>query len=42
MAKVCRQKLAQEGKLPALEVGWHWRFHKDAVDSWLKQQPTVR
>ncbi|HEX9834075.1 MAG TPA: helix-turn-helix domain-containing protein [Mycobacterium sp.] len=35
-------KLAQEGKLPAQKVGRHWRFHKDAVDSWLKQQPVER
>lgn len=32
-------KLAQEGKLPAQKVGRHWRFHKEAVDAWLKQQP---
>lgn len=31
-------KLAQEGKLPAQKVGRHWRFHRDAVDAWLKNQ----
>ena len=35
-------KLAQEGKLPAQKVGRHWRFRRDAVDAWLKQQPTER
>jgi excisionase family DNA binding protein len=35
-------KLAQEGKLPAQKVGRHWRFHKEAVDEWLKQQPVNR
>jgi len=32
-------KLAQEGGLPGLKVGRRWRFHKDAVDEWLKQHP---
>ena len=32
-------KLAQEGKLPSQKVGRHWRFHKEAVEEWLKQQP---
>jgi len=31
-------KLAQEGKLPAQKVGRHWRFHREAVDAWLKNQ----
>jgi excisionase family DNA binding protein len=35
-------KLAQEGKLPSQKVGRHWRFHKEAVDEWLKQQPVKR
>jgi len=36
-------KLAQEGKLPAQKVGRHWRFHRDAVDEWLRQgnRPTT-
>lgn len=35
-------KLAQEGKLPSQKVGRHWRFHRDAVDTWLKNQPLNR
>ncbi|MBU0639851.1 MAG: helix-turn-helix domain-containing protein [Planctomycetes bacterium] len=31
-------KLAQEGKLPAQKVGRHWRFHREAVDAWLKNE----
>ncbi len=30
-------KLAQEGKVPGQKVGKHWRFHKDAIDDWLKR-----
>jgi excisionase family DNA binding protein len=29
-------KLAQEGRLPGQKVGRHWRFHREAVDDWLK------
>lgn len=35
-------KLIQEGKLPGQKVGKRWRFHKDAVDEWMKKQPTER
>ncbi|MDL1888316.1 helix-turn-helix domain-containing protein [Nitrospirales bacterium NOB] len=31
-------KLAQERRVPGQKVGRHWRFHKEAVDSWLKNQ----
>ena len=36
-------KLAQEGKLPAQKVGRHWRFHREAMDEWLRQgsRPTA-
>lgn len=32
-------KLAQEGKVPGQKVGKHWRFHREAIDSWLKVRP---
>lgn len=35
-------KLANDGRLPGQKVGRHWRFHKDAVDSWLNKQPAER
>ena len=31
-------KLAQEGKLPAIKVGKHWRFKKDALERWMEEQ----
>lgn len=34
-------KLAQEGKLPGKKVGRHWRFHRDAVDDWLRIEPAT-
>jgi len=33
-------KLVQDGRLPGRKVGKRWRFHKDAIDEWLKQHPT--
>lgn len=37
IAKSTLYKLAQEGKLPGQKVGRHWRFHRDAVDQWLRR-----
>lgn len=35
-------KLVREGSVPCQKVGKHWRFHKDAIDEWLKQQPRTK
>ena len=35
-------KLATDNKLPGQKIGKRWRFHKDAVDQWLKHQPQSR
>ena len=32
-------KLVRGGRLPGQKVGKRWRFHKDAIDEWLKQHP---
>jgi excisionase family DNA binding protein len=32
-------KLAQVGKVPGRKVGRQWRFHKDAIDRWLSENP---
>ena len=39
ISKSTLYKLAQEGSLPGVKVGRHWRFHRDAVDEWLKRNP---
>jgi len=42
--KICRStlyKFAQEDKLPAQKVGRHWRFHKEAINGWLKDERPV-
>lgn len=30
-------KLVREGSVPCQKVGKHWRFHKEAIDVWLRQ-----
>ena len=32
-------KLARGGKLHGQKVGKRWRFHREAIDAWLKQHP---
>ncbi|HAI12337.1 MAG TPA: DNA-binding protein [Phycisphaerales bacterium] len=32
-------KLVQDGRLPCQKVGKCWRFHREAIDGWLKQHP---
>jgi excisionase family DNA binding protein len=41
ISKSTLYKLAQEGALPGQKVGRHWRFHREAVDQWLRIKPTV-
>lgn len=35
-------KLAQDSEIPAQKVGKRWRFHKDAIDEWLRGHPEHR
>jgi excisionase family DNA binding protein len=37
ISKSSLYKLAQGGKVPGQKVGRHWRFHRDAIDQWLKE-----
>jgi excisionase family DNA binding protein len=39
ISKSTLYKLAQEGALPGQKIGRHWRFHRDAVDEWLRIKP---
>ncbi len=38
VAKSTLYKLAQEGKVPGQKVGKHWRFHREAIDDWLRAE----
>ncbi|MEO0514157.1 MAG: helix-turn-helix domain-containing protein [Planctomycetota bacterium] len=41
LSKSTLYKLCQAGKVPGQKVGKHWRFHRDSIDTWLKQtRPT--
>jgi len=39
ISKSTLYKLAVENKLPGTKIGKRWRFHKDAIDDWIKRQP---
>ena len=32
-------KLVRVGTVPCQKIGRHWRFHKEGIDEWLKQNP---
>jgi excisionase family DNA binding protein len=39
VSKSTLYKLVQRGDLPGRKIGKQWRFHKEAVDAWLKSRP---
>lgn len=36
ISKSTLYKLAQDDRLPGQKIGKRWRFHKDAIDAWMK------
>lgn len=36
--KITLYKLVRSGKIPASKVGRQWRFKRDRIDNWLRQQ----
>lgn len=41
LSKSTLYKLAQEGALPGQKVGRHWRFHREAIDQWLRNERPI-
>lgn len=39
ISKSTLYKLVQQGKFPGQKIGKQWRFHKNAVDDWLRENP---
>lgn len=39
ISKSTAYKLVREGRIPSQKVGRHWRFLREAIDSWLAQMP---
>jgi len=39
ISKSTLYKLAVDNKIPGTKIGKRWRFHKDAIDAWVKQGP---
>ena len=41
IAEKTAYRFVAEGKIPAFKVGSAWRFKKDAIDAWIKNQNTM-
>ncbi len=40
LAEKTAYRLAAEGKLPGFKVGGSWRFKKEDVEQWIREQKT--
>ena len=40
MKTVTIYKHAQDGKIPGFKVGSKWRFNKESIDNWIRDQET--
>ena len=36
LSKSSLYHFARDGKVPGIKVGRHWRFHRQAIDEWMK------
>lgn len=42
ISKSTLYKLVQARKIPGQKVGRHWRFHRDAIDQWIKKSGSTK
>ena len=42
LAEKTAYRLASEGKLPGFKVGGSWRFKREDLEAWIKQQSNTR
>jgi excisionase family DNA binding protein len=35
LCEVTIGKLSKAGKIPAIQIGWVWRFDKEVIDEWI-------
>jgi excisionase family DNA binding protein len=41
ISKSSLYKLVQDGNLPGLKIGRHWRFQKAVIDQWMKDKTNL-
>jgi len=41
LAEKTAYRLAAEGKLPGFKVGGSWRFKKEDIESWIREQVQI-
>ena len=41
LAKPTLYKYVRKGEVPAFKIGAIWRFHKDVLDSWIRERVTT-
>jgi len=34
--------LVRRGEIPGTKIGRHWRFHREAVDAWLRRSESAK
>ena len=39
---ISRDKLARSGQIPSLKIAGQWRFKKDAIDKWIREESLER
>lgn len=38
IGKITLYRMAQQGKIPASKIAHQWRFRKEEIDEWVKEQ----
>ena len=42
MDEVTIYRLARKGQIPSVKIAGQWRFKKDVIDNWIKEQSLER
>lgn len=42
IGKITLYRMAQQGKIPASKIAHQWRFKREEIDEWIKQNRNVK